>query len=89
MKHLVIFVKIPLPDDEFEQADILVAGKKLKAAVEAAAAEHLPSASVEHAITLPEPIKAPRKTRAPALSVASPKAVTSVGSALAKPSTAS
>ena len=63
MKHLTITAKIPLPDDHFEQADILVAGKKLKAALEAAAQEHLPSATVEHAITSPEPVKAPRKPR--------------------------
>lgn len=62
-KHLTITAKIPLPDDHFEQADILVAGKKLKAAMEEAAKEHLPGATVEHAITSPEPVKAPRKSR--------------------------
>lgn len=66
-KHLTITAKIALPDDHFDQAETIVAGRRLKEAVEAAVAEHLPAATVAHEIVSdepPPPVKPARKPRA-------------------------
>lgn len=64
MKQLRIIITHDLPESVFDHARAVLAGEKALDAINAAIAEHMPTATVAHAIAEPEAPKAKKVRQA-------------------------